>query len=75
MRSVGIGDEPEVGVEGLGRLIVERVEEVDTVLVDLVREVAEQSLVDQELHLPLGNLETSIGRIRQQGEYKYKVGR
>jgi len=51
-----VGNEPQVGMERFRRLVVERVKEVDSVLVDLVREVAKETLVDEVLHLLLGHL-------------------
>ena len=48
--------QPEVGLEGLRGLVVERVEEVDSVLVDLVREVRAETLADHLLELLAGDL-------------------
>ncbi len=56
MGSERVGNEPQVGMERFRRLVVERVKEVDSVLVDLVREVAKETLVDEVLHLLLGHL-------------------
>lgn len=60
VRAVGVSDQPEVGVEGLRGLVVERVEEVDAVLISLVRKVGEQTLMNKVLHLLASNLEKFI---------------
>ena len=59
--TVRVCDEPEVRVERLGRLVVERIEEVDAVLVGLVREVGEKALVNKVLHL----LASDLARIKK----------
>ena len=48
---VQIGHHSQIGMKGLGFLVVQRVEEVDSVLVRLVRKVGEESLLDQIAHL------------------------
>ena len=53
MSIMAVGDQPQVGVEGLCRLVVQRVEEVHPVLVCFVGEVGKQALMNQVVQLLL----------------------